>query len=220
MRLWFFWLRQRWRGAAAGLAALLVLALVVLLSLRGSEAGLTFLGRADAPRNATSAASGATLPRSGGNQAVSTLPDITTSLLDAPVAAGAGAQTVAEAQAAWSADILRLRQQAVLAEINCARQSQRLPVLTLDAQLTQTAGNAWLRLAHEPSFSLMQLAGQYRLRSVLPLTAEAPVSATSCAAGDFDAVAVSLTGGATSVGIAVFPPQASWDLPSAVVLIR
>ncbi len=146
-----------------------------------------------------------------------------------------GPQTVAEAQAAWSADEITSRQQALLAAFNCARQQQKLPVMTLNAQLSETAGAAWLRLAHDPSFSLMNLPGPYQLRSVLPLAVGeqgavgAPAQAVPMASGSNAAVCsvagldmsiVPAASVATQIGIAVFPPQASWDMASAVILVQ
>ena len=129
--------------------------------------------------------------------------------------------------------MLQQRQARLLAAINCALQTRKLPALTLDAQLSETAGAAWLRLAQEPSFSLMQLPGTYMLRSVLPLSSNAlrdgesteqdrsvDTAATGCAADGFDATALPLTGQPRRIGIAVFPPQAAWDLASAVILVQ
>jgi hypothetical protein len=79
----------------------------------------------------------------------------------------------------------------------------------------------------------MQLPGAYPVRSVLPLNANAPhvvsstqqdassgAVATPCAADGFDASTLPLTGHATHIGIAVFPPQAAWDMASAVILVQ
>ncbi len=105
--------------------------------------------------------------------------------------------------------------------------------MTLDTKLSEVAGAAWLRLVHEPSFSLMQLPGQYAMRSVLPFSAGAPGAAVApgqtapseidvraCGVDGFDTTALPMVSGATQIGIAVFPPQASWDMPSAVILMH
>jgi hypothetical protein len=221
MGIWLIYLQNRWRGIAAGGVAILALVALALLGWGGPALGMRLLGNADAPRVVSNTVSGTVLPRSGDpNAPQQPLPDANASVLDTAAPINSGPQTVAEAQASWSADLLRLHQQAVLTQLNCARQAQRLPILALDAQLSQTAGSAWLRLAHDPTYSLMQLPGSYELRSVLPLRADNPVATTSCVAGEFDPEVVLLSGGATTVGIAVFPPQASWDMASAVVLAQ
>src|SRR6266545_4398747 len=224
MRLWLLYLRNRWQGVGAIVLAALALLLIALV-LWGSPAfGVRLLGNADAPRVAAAhGPSGTVLPRSGNPQSEPNLVDLDGSILDTPAPAQAGPQTVAAAQAAWSADEIAGRQQALLAAINCARQQQKLPVMTLDAQLSETAGAAWLRLAHDPSFSLMNLPGQYQLRSVLPLAVgeqglvgapaqAAPTAsgsgAAACTVAGFDASIIPATSGATQIGIAVFPPQA------------
>jgi hypothetical protein len=80
----------------------------------------------------------------------------------------------------------------------------------------------------------MQLPGQYSLRSVMALDFGAAdpvpeidhqrqVTGTTdgaCAIGDFDTATLQMPNGATTIGIAVFPPQTSWDLASAVVLVK
>src|SRR5262249_39799925 len=131
--------------------------------------GMRLLGNADAPRVVSNNTSGTVLPRSGTGQSEANLVAPNTSILDTPAPVDAGPQTVAAAQAAWSADEITSRQQMLLAAFNCARQQQKLPVMTLDPQLSQTAGAAWLRLVQDPSFSLMNLPDQYQWRSVLPL---------------------------------------------------
>jgi hypothetical protein len=218
MRFCLLWLQHRWRALGAGAAIILALVGLVFVVSGSPALSVRLLGDTGAPRPASPKPGGAALPRSGGDQVASA--PLAGSALDAPAPATDGPQTVAEAQAAWSADLIQLRQQAMLAQINCARQAQRLPALALDARLTQTAGTAWLRLARDPSFSLMQLPGSFRLRSVLPLSTDTPAAPTACAMSDFDTASIALTGGATAAGIAVFPPQAAWDLPSAVVLVQ
>jgi hypothetical protein len=221
MRFWLLWFHHRWRALGAAALAILAVGLGALLLAGGPALSLRLLGDAGAPRAGTNTTAGTVLPRSGDpNASPEASSDANASVLDAPAPAAAGPQTVAEAQAAWSADLIQQRQQTVLAQLNCARQAQRLPALALDARLTQTASAAWLRMVREPSFSLMQLPGSYRLRSVLPITSDTPSAPTTCAISDFDPASVALTGGATAAGIAVFPPQADWDLPSAVVLVQ
>ena len=104
----------------------------------------------------------------------------------------------------------------------------------LDPTLSQTAGDAWLKLSHDHSWSLMQLPGQYSVRSVMALDFGAPDLASkadhqpqvsgatdgACAVGGFDAATLQMANGVTTIGIAVFPPQTSWDLASAVVLVK
>ncbi len=234
MRIWLFYLRNRWRGIAAGGIVILALVTLALVGGDGPALGLHLLGDADAPRAVPNGASGAVLPRSGNSNASPVaLADASASVLDTPAPASAGPQTVAAAQAVWSSTMLQQRQARLLAAINCALQTRKLPALTLDAQLSETAGAAWLRLAQEPSFSLMQLPGTYMLRSVLPLSSNAlrdgesteqdrsvDAAATGCAADGFDATALPLTGQPRRIGIAVFPPQAAWDLASAVILVQ
>jgi hypothetical protein len=235
MRMWFFWLRRRWRVALASLAIVLAAALVTVLTLGDTAFSVTLLGDANAPRAALAGEpSGTMLPRSGdATQAYSTLPDTNTSLLDAPIGADAGPQTVAQAQAAWSAAEIQQHETELLAALNCTRRQQQLPALTLDPQLSQTASEAWLKLTRDPSFSLMSLPGQYAMRSVLPLDFGAPNLATAsnpaaqgdkttlaCSVGGFDAAVLPAASGARQIGIAVFPPQASWDMASAVILVK
>lgn len=234
MRIWLIYLQNRWRGIAAGGVAILALVALALLGWGGPALGMRLLGNADAPRVVTNGASGTVLPRSGDpNASPEALADANASVLDTPAPASVGPQTVAEAQAAWSPDMLQQREASLLAAINCARQAQQLPALTLDAQLNKTAGAAWLRLVHEPSFSLMHLPGTYTVRSVLPLNANAShvagttqqdqssgMAATPCVADGLDATTLPLTSRAAHIGIAVFPPQAAWDMASAVILVQ
>jgi hypothetical protein len=101
--------------------------------------------------------------------------------------------------------------------------------------LSATAGDAWLKLVHDPSWSLMQLPGTYALRGVVSLDfapserraarsqqASADPSATelTCTVGSIDGSIFAANADARTIGIAVFPPQASWDAASAVVLVR
>ena len=236
MRLWLLWLRNRWQGIGAAVIALLALLFIALIGLGGPAFGVSLLGNAGAPRAAAAnGPSGTILPRSGDPAASPSLIDPNMSILDTLAPTDAGPQTVAAAQAAWSADAIKQRQNALLSAINCARQQQKLPVVTLDPQLSETAGAAWLRLVHDPAFSLMKLPGQYTTRSVLTLAAESPSSAatsdqarpstgdadaSSCSVDGFDPSILSATSDATQIGIAVFPPQASWDMASAVVLVK
>lgn len=220
MLFWSFWLRSRWPGAAA--AAAVVLSLTGLLwMLWGSPiASIRQLGDTQAPRAVPSGPSGMVLPRSAADStAPGTLNDPRASLLDLPVAADAGPQSVAAAQAAWSAAEREQHQRAVLDSINCARREEHLAALTLDPELSQTAETAWLRLARERDFSLAQLDGRYALRGVLPLD-KLDQAAPSCADLRLDAAGLASLGPATRIGIAVFPPQAVWDLPSAVILAQ
>lgn len=234
MPMWLFWLRQRGRVVAAGAVATLAVALLALIGLGGSTLQVTFLGHVGAPRATNQGRfSTTTLPASGnGEQHYASLPDVTTSLLDQPIAVS-DPQTVAEAQAAWSIETLQQHQTALLAAVNCARQQQGEHELALDTDLTATAGEAWLRLSRDHSFSLMQLHGHYALRSVLPLDVApsnhdvgAPAalhgiaSPRACAVAGFDATVLPAARDATRVGIAVFPPQAAWDMASAVILAR
>ncbi len=235
MRIWFLWFKHRWQGVTALGITLLAILVVILMLLNTSTFGMTFLGNASAPRPALGGGpSGTILPRSGdGTQAHSTLPDQNSSLFDAPVAADAGPQTIAEAQAPWSAAELQQHQAELLAGLNCARRQQKLPILTLDPQLSQTAGDAWLKLTRDQSFSLMSLPGQYTMRSVLPLNFGTPnlatssqsagpgdVSSPACPIAGFDAATLPAVSSGSQIGIAVFPPQASWDMASAVVLVK
>jgi len=224
MRIWLLWLRHRWRGLGAILIAALALVFLALSSVGGSSLSVRLLGNADAPRAVAANGSSATiLPRSSNPDAnPSTLIDANISILDTPARTAAGPQTVAAAQAAWSADEITRHQNALLSAINCARRAQRLKAVTLDPRLSDLAGTAWLRLVHEPSFSLMQLPGRYAMRSVLPFSAGAPAAAVApaCSAEGFDTTVLPAANSATQIGIAVFPPQASWDMPSAVILMQ
>jgi hypothetical protein len=236
MQIWLLWFRNRWQGIGAAVIATLALLLIALVLWGGPAFGVRLLGNVDAPRAvAALGPSGTVLPRSGDpNADPPVLADANASILDTPAPADTGPQTVAEAQAAWRPDAIAARQQALLASFNCARQQQKLPAMTLDAQLSQTAGTAWLRLAHDPSFSLMNLPDQYQWRSIMPLpsgmqaTAGAPGQAVStvssnaalCSAAAFDMSIVPAASVATRIGIAVFPPQASWDMASAVILVQ
>jgi hypothetical protein len=226
LHMGWFWLKQRWRGiSAVGIAALVVV-LALVLALSNSGNGISFLGDFNAARPAAAGRpSGAVLPRSG-------VPVV--SLLDTDLPTSAGPQTVADAQAAWSADELAQHQQEVLAAINCARAQQGQRALTLDETISHTASDAWLTLIHHPSWSLMQLPGRYALRSVLSLdfaspdqiAAQAQQSAATqhapsgCVVGGFDAASLTPSPDAHRVGIAVFPPQAAWDSASAIVLVK
>lgn len=222
MFFWSFWLRSRWRGAAAAALVALSLAALVWVFWGSPASSMRLLGDSQAPRAALAGAPGAVLPRSADNSAApGTLADPGASLLDLPVVADAGPHTVAEAQAAWSAAEREQHQRAVLERINCARRGQHLAVLTLDPELSQAAEAAWLRLARERDFSLAQLPGHYTLRSVLPLDLRSPNTETAaCTVAGLDAAALAGLGSATRIGIAVFPPQAAWDLPSAVILAQ
>ncbi len=220
MRIWLLWFYHRWQGLGAATIAVLALLLVALLLWRGPAHSVRLLGNADAARVATQGPSGMTLPRSSDSDAgPGMLANPSFSILDTPVRSDDGPQSVAEAQAAWSAAELEQHQRSVLEALNCARREQHLPTLTLDPQLSQAAGEAWLRLARERDFSLAQLDGRYALRSVLPLDT-LDRAAASCAELHLDAAALADLGPATRIGIAVFPPQAAWDLASAVILAQ
>lgn len=235
MQIWFLWFKHRWRGISALGIAILALLLVVLMVTSNTTLDITLLGNTNAPRTgAADGPSGTVLPRSSDpNQSTSALPDLNTSVLDQAIAADAGPHSVAEAQAAWSATELQQRQTELLAAVNCARQQQHQPALTLDPQLSATAADAWLTLSRDRSFSLMSLPGQYTLRSVMPLAFGTPTASASadqttstgqiaanCTAGALDMATLVPTTDATRIGIAVFPPQASWDMASAVVLMQ
>jgi hypothetical protein len=235
MQIWFLWLKQRWQAISALGIALLALLLVVLMMRGTSTFGITLLGNAGAPRAAAAdGPSGTVLPRSSDpNQSTSALPDLNTSVLDQAIAADAGPHTVAEAQAAWSATEIEQHQTELLAALNCARQQHRQTALTLDSRLSATAGEAWLKLSRDRSYSLMSLPGQYALRSVMPLAFGTPAAgaradqaapsrqrASDCTVGALDMTTLVPTTDATRIGIAVFPPQAAWDMASAVILIQ
>jgi hypothetical protein len=146
-----------------------------------------------------------------------------------------GPQTVAEAQAAWSADEIAQHQREVLAAVNCARQQHGQSALMLDPTLSQVAGDARLKLARDPSWTLLQLPGTYALRGVLALDLTSPAQAAaqvqpslagqaaleaSCIVGGFDAATLAPSTSAHTIGIAIFPPQVSWDMASAVILVK
>jgi hypothetical protein len=224
--MWLLWLKNRWRGAGAVAVALFTIIVVALFALSRSGTGISFLGDASAARPPASVPSGAMLPRSG-------VPIV--SALDTTVPPSAGPQTIAEAQASWSATEIAQHQDAVLAAVNCARQQQGQAPLTLDPALSATAGDAWLKLVHEPSWSLMQLPGTYSLRGVVSLDFASPeqvaaqsyealasqqAEGSSCTVGGVGGVTLAAGANAYSIGIAVFPPRASWDAASAVVLVK
>jgi hypothetical protein len=226
LHLGWFWLKQRWRGISAVSIAALVALMSLMLALSHSGTGISFLGDFNAPRPAAAGGpSGAILPRSG-------VPVV--SMLDTDLPTTAGPQTIADAQAAWSADEIIQRQQEVLTAINCARAQHGQRALTLDETLSHTAGDAWLTLIHQPSWSLMQLPGRYALRGVLSLdfaspdqivaqadqSAAAQHATSGCVVAGFDTASLSPSGDAHSIGIAVFPPQAAWDSASAIVLVK
>ncbi len=220
MLFWSFRLRSRWRGAAAATAIALSLAALLWMLWGGPISSIRQLGDTQAPRAALSGPSGVVLPRSADESAQpGVLTDPRASLLDAPVASDAGPLSIDDAQAAWSAAEREQHQHAVLDSINCARREEHLAALTLDPELSQTAEAAWLRLARERDFSLAQLDGRYTLRGMLPLDT-LDQAAPSCAELHLDAAALASLGSATRIGIAVFPPQAAWDLASAVILAQ
>lgn len=131
----------------------------------------------------------------------------------------AGPQTVAAAQAAWSAEERARRQDMLMAAINCERKAQGQPPLRIDATLSAIAADAWLTLVHHHDWSLRNLPGRYALRSVVALDTGASQLA-ECGVRGLDSATLRAAADARSIGVAVFPPQASWDSPSAVVLIR
>jgi hypothetical protein len=227
VHMWLLWLKNRWRGAGVLAVAVLTVILVALLALSRSGTSISFLGDVSAARPpAASGPSGAVLPRSG-------VPLV--SVLDTTLPPSAGPQTVAAAQASWSAAEIAQHQDAVLAAVSCARQQQGQGALILDSALSATAGDAWLKLVHDPAWSLMQLPGTYSLRGVVSLDFASPeqaaaqsqgapvgqqVAVSSCTVGGVDGVTLAAGADAQMIGIAVFPPQASWDAASAVVLVR
>ncbi len=235
MQIWFLWFKHRWQAISAFGIALLALLLVVLMVTSNATFGITLLGNASAPRTAAANGPSSTmLPRSSDpNQSTSAAPDLNTSVLDQAIATNAGPHTVAEAQAAWSATETEQHQTELLAAMNCARQQQHQPALTLDPHLSSTAGDAWLTLSRDHSFSLMSLPGQYALRSVMPLSFGTPATSpgsnqgaapdqppSQCNIGALDFTTLASPAGGTRIGIAVFPPQVSWDMASAVVLVQ
>jgi hypothetical protein len=224
----WLWLRHRQRGVLAVAAVLLAVAAVVFIVRGGSIGGVAFLGNTTAPRAEAQANSGAVLPRAvdGVN---------TPSLLDKQLPTNAGPQSVETAQAAWSAEDIERLQAEVLTGFNCTRAQANLPPLKLDVALSQTAGNAWLKLVHDPKFTLMSVEGNYTARGVLALDITSPdqvtaqarqgqaqqgVATNDCKVGGFDPATMSAEETGVAIGIAVFPPQASWDSASAVVLVR
>jgi hypothetical protein len=226
VRMWLLWLTNRWRGVGAVAVTLLAIIAVALIALSRSDTGISLLGDANAARPVVSGSSSVVLPRSG-------IPLI--SVLDTPLPPSDGVQTVAAAQANWSAAEIAQHQEMVLAAINCARQQRGQDLLTLDSALSATSGDAWLKLVHDPSWSLMQLPGTYALRGVVSLDfappeqlaaqsqqASADPSATepNCTVGSIDGSIFAASADARTIGVAVFPPQASWDAASAVVLVR
>jgi hypothetical protein len=233
--MWLLWLRHRWRQLGAVLVAVLSVLLVLVLVFGRSGVGVSFLGDVSAPRLAVASGPGVILPRSGdpnGPHTDTSAPGTLSSILDIPLPASAGPQTMAEAQKTWGADETAQRRNELLSAINCARQQQGQPSIALDVALSQTAGDAWLKLVRDPSWSLMRLPGHYQQRSVMTLDFGLPDSTTQagsqqhlagaglCTAGGFDLATLETSADATSVGIAVFPPQAAWDMASAVVLVQ
>ena len=229
--MWLLWLRNRRRGVLAVAVALIALVAVVFIARSGTIGGVAFLGNAGAPRAAAQDAGGAALPRAVDGSTS------TTSLLDQPLSASAGPQTIEAAQAAWTAEETTRRRDEVLGAFNCARTQAGLPPLKLDAALSKTAGEAWLKLVHNPKFTLMDLSGHYNARGVLALDFTTPeqvaaqarqpqvrravsANAGGCSVGGFDTTAMAAEQSSATIGIAVFPPQASWDSASAVVLVR
>jgi hypothetical protein len=156
----WLWLKQRWQVAGAVGVVALALLLVALVTLHPFGAGIYFLGDASAARPAASGPSGAVLPRSD-------IPLL--SVLDKTLPPSDSLQTIAAAQASWSAAEIAQHQDALLAAINCARAQRGQDPLALDSALSATAGDAWLKLVHDPSWSLMQLPGTYSLRGVVSL---------------------------------------------------
>lgn len=226
VQMWLLWLKNRWRGAGAAAVAVLTVIVVALFALSRSGTGISVLGDASAARPSASGPSGAMLPRSG-------VPIV--SVMEQSLPPSAGPQSIAAAQASWSAAEIAQHQDAVLVAVNCARQPRGQGVLSLDSTLSTTAGDAWLKLVHDPSWSLMQLPGTYSLRGVVSLdfaspeqvaaqSQQAPVgqqaAVPSCTVGGVDGVTLAAGAEAHSIGIAVFPPRASWDAASAVVLVR
>lgn len=229
LRMWLLWLRHRWPWISALGAALLALLLALPLALGRSDLEMQFLGNAGAPRPALARGpSGVILPRSSDPHDPSirtSVPGAQASLLDQPPLDNAGPQTIAEAQRSWSTAELAQRQRELLTAINCARQQQGQPALTLDPALSRIAGDAWLQLIHDHAWSLMQLPGDYALRSVVALDFSMPQHASqaqgaSCAVGGFDAGTLGIATSATAIGVALFPPQSPWDAASAIVLIQ
>jgi hypothetical protein len=239
VQMWLLWLKNRWRPVGAAVAAILAMLFVCLFVFGRVGIGVSFLGNVNAPRlAAASAPSDVVLPRSGdpnGPSSSDAAPVLQSSILDKPLLAGIGPQTMAEAQAAWSAAEIAQHQHEVLAAVNCARQKQGQDALVLDPTLSQVAGDAWLRLARDPSWTLLRLPGTYTLRGVLALDLTSPGQAAaqtqpalagqtaleaSCVVGGFDAATLAPSTNARAIGIAIFPPQVSWDMASAVILVK
>lgn len=232
------WIKYHRLVVSAAAIALLAVLIATLIALDGAGRGITFLGDVHAPRDtAGTAIASPAVSRSDDANATSgspPKPDMpAASALDIPVSAEGGPQTVAAAQAAWSGGEIKHHQNQVLAAINCERKVKGQPALALDPALSATAGDAWLKLIRDRSFTLLDLPGRYELRSVMALdfgipAQDAPANsqawqrgeAPRCAVGGFDVAALPRTMRGTRVGIAVFPPQASWDGASAVVLVQ
>jgi hypothetical protein len=229
--MWWHWLKHRLRELSTIVVFVLIIGILVLLVMSGTGLDVRFLGNATAPREAVGDQAGVMLPRStNADEQPGTLPDPERSILDLPLAERIGPQSIAEAQASWSSEDLARHQEALLAALNCARKTQDLPNLSLDPTLSQQAGEVWLRLVRSPSWSLADLEGGYALRAVLPLDLEQDSAQSgiahserdmpTCAIGGVDLAAFANERRGTAVGIAVFPPQASWDIASAVVLVK
>lgn len=234
--MWWLWLKHRWRCVSAVGIVLLATVFAVFLFRGSTGLSLTFLGNVDAPRaEASSTREAVTLPRS-------TDPKTTAekasgreiaSILDDPKLSNSGPQTVAVAQRGWTTADIEQHQDDVLRAVNCVREQRGELPLTLDPALSQTAEQAWLSLVQDPSWSLMDLPGHYALRSIAVLDNAAPaaparlargqparVSHEGCGVGGFDPSAISAPQKSERIGIAVFPPQASWDASSVVVLVQ
>ena len=230
--LWL-WLKHRLQGLGSIVVLVLIIGTLALLAMSGTGLDVRFLGNAAASREVVGNQTAALLPRStNADEQPGMLPDPERSILDLHLAERIGPQSIAEAQASWSEEALARHQEALLAALNCARQTQDLPDLTLDSTLSQQAGEAWLKLVRNPSWSLADLEGDYALRAIMPLDLEqdSAESASSiahseqnvppCAIGGVDLAAFAQERRGATVGIAVFPPQASWDVASAVVLVK
>ena len=240
--MWWIWIKHRWRGLSAVACVLLAVLIVVLIVMDVPDLGVSVFGNAAAPRaSANGTTAGIVLPRSSDPGAPvraapdqnGDAPDPKSSLLDRGGAREHGPQSIAAAQAAWTPAEVRAHQHEVLAAVNCARLAQRQPALALDPALTATAADAWLRLVNDRAFDLMDLPGGYALRIVIALDTarggaaeDAPADMPDgqgtprCGVSGFDAATLPVAPAGTAIGIAVFPPQASWDSSSAVVLIR
>src|SRR5688572_20247054 len=106
--MWLLWLTNRWRGVGAVVVTLLAIIAVALIALSRSDTGISLLGDASAARPIASDSPSVVLPRSGS-------PLI--SVLDTPLPPSDGVQTVAAAQASWSAAEIAQHQEMVLAAI-------------------------------------------------------------------------------------------------------